>query len=376
MSRRPRAVPAGEAVRRLAYTALLRIDLDGAYANLLVPRLLDEHPLPERDRHLVTELVYGTVRMRRACDHLVDRFCLRPPEPELRTLLRLGAYQLAFTSIAPHAAVDTSVAIAPGRGRGFVNAVLRRVATAPVEFPDVATRLSYPDWIVARLVGELGEEAGIAALAAMNEPASATRRADGYVQDAASQWVAELVPAARGERAVDLCAAPGGKATALAARTGGTVVALDRRVHRARLIVENARRLGLASVPVVIGDGTRPPLRPRSFDHVLVDAPCSGLGALRRRPDARWRIEEGDVAVLARLQRGLLDAASELVRPGGTVTYSVCTLTAAESTDQDRPQWPALDPPPPPWRPFGRGGLLLPQDGATDGMVVLRWRLG
>src|SRR5439155_893994 len=162
------------------------------------------------------------------------------PPADVRTLLRLGAYQLVFTAVAPHAAVHDTVALAGGRAKGFVNAVLRRVATVPPEWPDVATRLSYPDWIVERLVAERGE------------------------------------------------------------------------------------------VAAVVADGARPPLRSASFDHVLVDAPCSGLGALRRRPDARWRVRPGDIDALVAVQRSLLAAARTLVRPGGTLVYSVCTLTAAE----------------------------------------------
>jgi 16S rRNA (cytosine967-C5)-methyltransferase len=106
----------------------------------------------------------------------------------------------------------------------------------------------------------------------------------------------------------------------------------------------------------------------------VVDAPCSGLGALRRRPDARWRLLSADVDELARLQARILAAARLLVRPGGVLVYSVCTLTAAESIDHDEGGWPVLAPPPAPWRPYGRGGRLLPQDADTDGMTVLRYR--
>jgi 16S rRNA (cytosine967-C5)-methyltransferase len=204
-----------------------------------------------------------------------------------------------------------------------------------------------------------------------------TERADGYVQDQASQWVAEAVGAGPGERVLDLCAAPGGKATALAG-TGATVVAADRRRSRAGLVTANARRLGLTdALAVIIQDGTRPGVRPGSFDHVLVDAPCSGLGALRRRPDARWRIGPDDIAALAHLQHQLVDAARTLVRPGGTLVYSACTLTDAETRgiDDHLGGLDALDPPGGPWRPHGRGALLLPQDAGTDGMFVLRVRV-
>ncbi|MCU1345929.1 MAG: putative rRNA methyltransferase, partial [Acidimicrobiia bacterium] len=153
--------------RALAWEALKRIDQEGAYANLVLPELLGASRLDERDRSLVTELVYGTTRMRRACDHLVDRFVLSEPEPAARSLLRLGAYQLAFTRMPDHAVVDETVGAAPPKWRGFVNAILRRVAKSPVDWPDDATRLSYPDWIVARLRNELGDLDAFAALETM-----------------------------------------------------------------------------------------------------------------------------------------------------------------------------------------------------------------
>jgi 16S rRNA (cytosine967-C5)-methyltransferase len=358
--------------RRVAFDALQRIEHDGAYANLVLPALLERSRLDQRDRAFVTELVYGTTRMRRACDFAVDRFVMKDPPADLRTLLRLGAYQLLFAGVPPHAAVNDTVELAPGRSKAFVNAILRRVSSAPVEWPDAATRLSYPDWVVARLVTELGEPDALAALERMNEPPPVTMRADGYTQDAASQWVADLVEAGPGDRVADLCAAPGGKATRLAG-DGAVVVAADLRPARARLIAENAQRLGAVGLSVIVADGIAPPLRPAAFDRVVVDAPCSGLGALRRRPDARWRLQPSDITELAALQRSLLAAAWPLVRPGGMLVYSVCTLTAAESVDLDDGSWPVPAPPPAPWRPYGRGGRLLPQDADTDGMTVLRY---
>jgi 16S rRNA (cytosine967-C5)-methyltransferase len=358
--------------RAWAWEALRRIDHEGAYANLVLPELLAKSKLDERDRALVTELVYGTTRMRRACDHLVDRFVLSEPEPAARSLLRLGAYQLAFTRMPDHAVVDETVGIAPARWRGFANAILRRVAKAPIEWPDDATRLSYPDWIVDRLRHELGEADAFAALEKMNEPPPVTQRADGYYQDLASTWVADLVGAQPGERVFDMCAAPGGKATRMAA-TGATVIAGDRQPHRVKLMRSNR-----PDMPVLCADGLAPAVRAHYFDRVLVDAPCSGLGALRRRPDARWRIEPGDVDRLAALQAQLWKAAVELVRPGGVLVWSVCTLTAAESLDHDghlATKFEALPAPGSPWRPYGRGARLLPQDADTDGMTIIAWRI-
>ncbi|MDP9071992.1 MAG: rRNA cytosine-C5-methyltransferase [Actinomycetota bacterium] len=371
---------AAATARGVALQALLRIE-EGAYANLVLPPLLAGTGLDARDRGFATELVYGATRMRRACDWLVDRFVDRPLDADVRALLRLGAYQLAFLGTPPHAAVSATVAEAPRRSAGLVNAVLRKVAADPApRWPDPVTRLSYPDWVVRRLAADLGPEAAEAALARMNVAPPVSAREDGYVQDEASQWVAAYVGVAQGEKVADVCAGPGGKATAMAAAGASLVVAADSQEHRSHLVAANARRLGQPQVAVVVADGRRPPLRPASMDRVLVDAPCSGLGVLRRRPDARWRVEPGDVDRLARLQQELVAAAADLARPGGTVVYSVCTLTLAETADIDRwlassrPDLEALPPPGPPWQPLARGARLLPQDAGTDGMYVLGLR--
>jgi 16S rRNA (cytosine967-C5)-methyltransferase len=361
--------------RHLALDALDRIDPGGAYANLLLPDLLAESGLEPRDRHFTTELVYGTTRMRRACDFLVDRFLTRDLDARVRNALRLGAYQLHFLSLAPHAAVGETVEVAPKAARGLVNAVLRRVADHPVVWPDDATRLSYPDWITEVLATDLGVANATAALEVMNTAPTVTERADGYVQDLASQWVAEAVEARSGERVADLCAAPGGKSTLLAT-SGAHVVAADIRRSRVSLIQANARPGSPMSI--VAADAARAPFAAATFDRVLIDAPCSGLGTLRRRPDARWKVDAGAPARLGAVQRRLVDAAADLVRPGGRLVYSVCTLTELEGRAIDehlgatRPDFAPVPLPEGPWRPHGRGALLLPQDAGTDGMYLLR----
>ena len=361
--------------RQVALRVLRRIESEGAYANLVLAGELERSRLSDMDRRFVTELVYGTTRMRRACDALVDRFVTSPPDPATCTLLRLGAYQLEFAGVPAHAAVGETVGLAPKRTRGFVNAVLRKVSTTPMRWPSEWARLSYPDWIAERLVAELGEEDAHAALERMNAPATVTTRADGYVQDLSSQWVAATVDAEPGELLLDACAAPGGKATALAA-AGAHVIAGDARPSRAGLVAANAKRLD-ADVATLVADATTPPFVAAVFDAVLIDAPCSGLGALRRRPDARWRIEPGDIGDLAALQRRMLDACARLVKPDGRLVYSVCTLTAAESVDHPTPEGFEVDdrrPSAGEWRPFRHGWRVLPQDADTDGMVVIRYR--
>ena len=361
--------------RLVAFRCLQRIDHEGAYANLVLSAELGRSKLMERDRKFVTDLVYGTTRMRRACDALVDRFVSTEPSPEVRTVLRLGAYQLHFAGVPPHAAVGETVELAPKKARGFVNAVLRRVANTPMTWPSDAVRLSYPDWIVERLIAELGHDDAIATLTTMNEAPSVTEREDGYIQDLGSQWVAAAVPAHEGDLVLDVCAAPGGKATGIAT-TGATVIAADLQPQRVGLIVENADRLGTHDVLPLAADATRPSFAAATFDHVLIDAPCSGLGTLRRRADARWRITPSDVTDLVALQQRIIDACARLVKPGGTLIYSVCTLLDSESVGHAFPAEfvPITQEPQGEWRPFGTGWRVLPHDADTDGMILLRYR--
>jgi 16S rRNA (cytosine967-C5)-methyltransferase len=238
-----------------------------------------------------------------------------------------------------------------------------------------------PDALVATGLGDVG------ALAVVQDGRATP-------QDQASQAVAQLVAAHLDDvqldgttretrvRVLDVAAAPGGKSTAIAelAPDGTLVVAGDLNPSRAGRIGIASARLGLPGVVPIVADGRRPPVRPGSFDAVLVDAPCTGLGVLRRRPDARWRLEPGAVETLATLQRAMLAAAADAVQPGGVLVYAVCTFSDAETIGIDAwaagelPDFIALDPPGPPWRTHGRGALLLPSDADTDGMFVLALR--
>ena len=362
------------APRRLALDLLARIEDDGAWANLVVPRALDRCDLGDADRRLVTELTYGTVRQRRRLDAIIDPFLDRRPAEVAVRALRLGVYQLEV-GFPDHAALNTTVGAVPKRWRGLVNAVLRNVVrSGPPRWRSLGEELSYPDWIVERLETDLGRDVAEEALEAMNRPVAPTVRADGYTQDRASTWVTDAVGALPGELVVDVCAAPGGKATGMAA-SGATVIAADLVAHRVDLVVENAAKLG-SDVHAVRADATSPPLRNRSADRVLVDAPCSGLGVMHRRPDLRWRVAPEDPANLAKLQRRLLEAAAPLVKSGGTLTYSVCTLTRAESVAvveaflDDHPEFGADAPLEGPWESDGPVSILLPQREGTDGMAL------
>ena len=366
--------------RALALKVLGRIEKDSAFANLALRTALDNSELDERDKALVTELVYGVTRMRRSCDFLIDRFISKKLHPDVRTILRLGAYQLYWMKVPDHAAVNDSVSLAPKWAKGLCNAVLRKVAKETVDWPTKAIEYSYPDWIVKRLDSDLGEHEASEALRCMNSSKSATLREDGYFQDAASQLVSDLLTQEGnwGEGPViDICAAPGGKATA-AVSAGFPVIAADSSLKRLKLARSNSIKLNI-KLPLVVSDGTDLPFRKGEASRVIVDAPCSGLGVLRRRADARWRIKEDDLAVLADLQLKLLCSALTMVKSGGLLIYSVCTLTNLETIEVDEKFRNLVDIQetgdlPNPWRKHGRGGMILPQDLDSEGMSVFCYR--
>jgi 16S rRNA (cytosine967-C5)-methyltransferase len=432
--------------RSVALVALERVE-NGAYSNLVLPPLLRSSGLDARERAFATDLVYGTVRRRRALDFLLaprSTQALARLEPVVRAALRMGAYQLT-EGVPAHAAVGETVTAVASRApaaRGYVNGVLRAVARAGPEWPwpggdgvdALGVRYSQPDWMVEMLLAQFATDTARAVMASADTAPAVTlrvnpRRAtpdsveaelvaagvrvergkllpdalvatglgdvgalaavrDGRAtpQDQASQAVARLIAARVGGaplgpqvRVLDVAAAPGGKATGIAERTadGTLVVAGDLNRSRAGRIGITTTRLGLPGIVPVVADGRQPPVRSASFDAVLVDAPCSGLGVLRRRPDARWRVDPADVETLASLQRELLTAVADTVRPGGVLVYAVCTFSDAETRGVDT--WAAdhlagfraIAPPGPPWRPHGRGALLLPSDADTDGMFVL-----
>ncbi len=372
----------GAEARRIAGRVLEEV-ATGARTNAALNRALTHSDLDERDRAFATELANGTVRMQRSCDHFIDRLVSRDPDATVRALLRIGVYQLVFLATPPHAAVSATVAAAAPKVRGFINAVLRRVAEDVErggDWPTVGVELSYPDWLIDRAIEELGEADGLDALAAMNVPEQPRARPDGYVQGAASMAVVAEVGATAGDVVLDLCAAPGGKTTGMAA-DGATVYGLEIGQERVALLADFCERYGADRAAAVRGDATANPFRTEAADHVLVDAPCSGWGALGRRSDARWRVRSDDARRLSAIQIDILRDARRLVRPGGTLVYSVCTFTEIETlavAKRFRSESPDFEPiglrHPDHWRPLGTGGIVLPQDHESDAMAVFRWR--
>jgi len=366
--------------RRVALQALTEIE-EGARANDTLASFLASSggELSERDRGFVTELVQGTTRMRRAIDHVLEPFLQRKLDSDVRAALRMGTHQLLNLGTPPHAAVNDTVAVTPRRASGLVNAVLRKVSTVDPQWPNEATRHSYPDWIWDLFIDTWGQD-GKASLIAMNTPERPTPRPDGYIQGQASRWVSDEVDAASpgGGCIVDLCAAPGGKTTAAGCQWS-SLFANEIDASRAQGLQVNIDRFR-PGIAVVISDGARAPFRGGSVDAVLVDAPCTGLGALGRRSDARWQVTEEAIGRLVLIQAALLDEAFRILRPGGVLSYSVCTVTRAETVEvsaqfqASHRELTGLALTGSHWRPHYPGGIVLPHDYGTDGMAMFQWK--
>ncbi|MEH3068578.1 MAG: rRNA cytosine-C5-methyltransferase [Aeromicrobium erythreum] len=382
--------------RGVAYDVLRAADERDAYVNLLLPQLLRERGIVGRDAAFATELVHGTLRLRGTYDAVLDSLVGRPLDPEVRDVLRLGAHQALSMRVPSHAAVSTSVSlvrrVVGHKPAGLVNAVLRKVAADDLDTwverltqglePDdaLAVRRSHPTWVVrglrsalravdvadeldalleadnrppkvtlvarpglvdpSDLPGSPGQVSPYARVLDAGDPGDVAAVRDGRagVQDEGSQMVAVTLAEAALEgsdaRWLDLCAGPGGKAAllgALAAQRGAHLVANEVQPHRAELVRRGLR--ALPDVEVTVHDGREGPWEPGSFDRVLVDAPCTGLGALRRRPESRWRRTPEDLASLVPLQRALLRRAVDLTRPGGLVGYATCSPLVDETLE-------------------------------------------
>jgi 16S rRNA (cytosine967-C5)-methyltransferase len=360
--------------RRAAHAVVRRTLAEGAWADRALHG--EARGLEPRERALAKQLAFGTVQRRLTLDHVIALHTTRRLEPAVRAALQLGLYQLLFLDgVADHAAIGEAVELAkPSPGHRLVNAVLRRVQREGFELPaddspsGAAIRHSHPEWLVELWWGWLGAPTTRALLAADNEPAELALRVNALVgydlgdipgrrdgeaivvdgpfdalghpgyaagaftpQSRSSQLVARVVAPLRGERVLDLCAAPGGKTTHLAALMGdeGEVVAVERHPGRARALQAMARRMRAGSVEVVCADATAFDGEQR-FDRVLLDAPCSGLGTLRSHPDLRWHASPEGIERLAAQQDLLLAAARRALRPGGALVYAVCTLSPRE----------------------------------------------
>ena len=429
-----------------ALAVVRRVYEQGAYADRALHGEAQRLDLSSRDRALAMQLAYGVVQRRDTLDHVIAALADRPVaklEPAVLGALRLGVLQLAFLDRVPaHAAVTESVELAKRESRagaGLVNAVLRRAAREARAIADAlpdatpaqaALRHSHPRWIADLWFGALGPEAARALMAAGNRAAEAAVRAntlratpaevaerlpvashpaerlpEGLVldepfdafssplweaglfmpQSRAAMAVSRLVDPQPGEAILDLCAAPGGKTTHLAALMGGEgeVVAVERHPGRADALRRTAARMGAGVVEVRVADAAEPQ-EERAYDRVLVDPPCSDLGTLAARPDARWRKDPAAVARLAARQAEILAAAARAVRPGGVLVYSTCTISPAENEQRvdaflgQHSDFSTEDPPSdlPVWNHPNVPRLIqtLPHRDGTDGFFMVRLR--
>lgn len=390
-----RSAPGVSPARACAYGVIRRVFEQGAYADRALHA--EARELDPRERAFAMALAYGTVQRVATLDHVLAQLCTRPPErldAPVLAALRLGLMQLLFLhGTADHAAVHESVELAkrasPG-GAGLVNAVLRRatregaglLAALHDHTPQAAATLhSVPVWLAELWWSELGAERARELLAAVNQPPESALRVNTLVADptavaselgvasrpapgipegllfdgafdayASPLWArGAIMPQARasmdvartldpqpGERVLDLCAAPGAKTTHLAALMGdeGDVVAVERHPGRAQALQRTLRRMRVSCATVSVGDaGALPKDSLAVFDRVLIDPPCSGLGTLQSRPDLRWRVNPEQIAALASNQARILRAGAAATGSGGTLVYSVCTISRAESDE-------------------------------------------
>ncbi len=389
--------PKPEAARLLVFHLLTQVNRQGAYANLRLPELLAASTLEERDRAFATELGYGTLRMQGRHDALIKRHIDRPFEeldPGIVDLLRMGIHQLTEMRVPDHAAVGETVEIARatiGESKAsFVNAILRKASTDTSFVEDISSledpkeRLSllfsHPEWEVAAFYDQLQSwEKVEELLRANNSPAkphliawsgrstveellaeggvqiegtshgvesakmpgmyTAIHERRAGVQDRGSQIVSQIflnTAAGKSENLswLDMCAGPGGKASAVFTdlavnRPADTFMANEPSEHRARLVSHV-----IPSENVMVHSGQELPALGERYDRIIIDAPCTGLGALRRRPEARWRRTPSDLKELVKIQRELLVAGIALLKPGGVLAYVTCSPHLLETKAQ------------------------------------------
>jgi 16S rRNA (cytosine967-C5)-methyltransferase len=329
--------------RERAFHLLRRIERESAYASIVL----------QDETGFVRTLVLGILRWRSRIDHAIKTLAersLNKLDPIVVDILRIGIYQLMFMDVAPYAAVSETVDLAARhakRARGFVNAILRRASQTDLKSlaSDLATRTAHPQWMLDRWIRMYGEERAVA-IAEANQQLSypdiftSTRPEDaepsrlvpgmfkltgssanveGYALDEGSGVIADLA-AATSHDVLDLAAAPGGKTIVMSAR-GGDVISNDVSIARLRPLTGRSRK-------IVVSDGRQPPFRKR-FETVLLDAPCSATGTIRKNPEIKWRLRESDLPRFASLQSELLIAAKELATK--YVVYSTCSLEPEEN---------------------------------------------
>jgi 16S rRNA (cytosine967-C5)-methyltransferase len=316
--------------REVAFRVLQKV-ATGGYASDLLRQ--ESVRLDSRDAALAESIVLGCLRYQSQLDYLIAHFSGRPNpklDEEVRIALRMGIYQLRYLDRIPaHAAVTESVELVKKAHKRsaapFVNAILRKVNRDPVDWPDRATALSIPKWMLDRWDQHYGREVSERiAQAALEEPAAYINPETGRQQDIGAQSIVPLLEIERGMTVLDLCAAPGNK-TAQILAAGGRVIAGDRYLKRIVGVSPEANR--------VVLDATRPLPFSTRFDRILIDAPCSGTGTLSGNPEIKWRLRPEDLAEFQSRQRKILARALEYLQPRGKLVYSTCSLEMEENEE-------------------------------------------
>lgn len=381
--------------RELALQTLTDILIDGAYSNHALSEQIEKNELTVQDKNFMTELVYGTLQHEQLLNFYVTPFFNGKVKAWVRILIQMTLYQMLFLDSVPeHAAISEAVKIAKKRGGQFngklVNAILRELTRTPLPSLDtikdeaerLAVETSHPLWLIKLWSKQFGWEKTIQMARANNERVNVTIRVNGvrgtreelkkklesegitceygnlsedalvilkgnviktkafeqgwfYVQDESSMLVARALKPKHHSKVLDTCSAPGGKTTHVAElmRQTGTVYAHDVYEHKIKLIEDNVKRLGLTNVVATLQDATT--LNERyesdSFDAVLVDAPCSGLGILRRHPEVKITKQPSDLDEIMMIQKKILNTVAPLVKVGGTLVYSTCTVNRKEN---------------------------------------------
>jgi len=311
--------------RRVAFGILQKVQHGGYASDLL---LRETARMDSRDAGLAGEIVFGCLRRQAQLDYLIGQHAKGKLDPEVRIALRMGIYQIRYLDRVPlHAAVNESVELikkSPKRSAApLVNAVLRKIGREPVAWPDRATALSKPQWLLDKWDRQFGMETATKIAEAFLEPPKTYIASTGRMQDIGAQSIVPLLDLHPGQSFLDLCAAPGNK-TAQALEYGVEAVACDLHFHRLAALQDLPCRR-------VVLDGTQPLPFSAKFDRILIDAPCSGTGTLGRNPEIAWRLKPSDLSELQATQIRLLQTALESLKPGGVLVYSTCSLEEEEN---------------------------------------------
>jgi 16S rRNA (cytosine967-C5)-methyltransferase len=389
--------------RALAARTLDRVLNTGAYSNVLVAR---SESTANLDHGLYQRLVYEALRNLDGIDEVISGATPRKLDriqPEVLSVVRIATAEVRYMHRAPHSAVHYAVEAIRELGKpkatGFVNAVMRSVARSVDEPVHADEYLGYPRWLYELLEDVLGDGAGPFMMASNLPAPTGVRSRDGVergretgivgarymdhddtitdlvrdgsidVIDPASVAVANALGVEPGDVVADLAAAPGGKTRAISDATGPVSLVVASDIHGRRLMSAQQRSADVKQVKWVVADAQDPPFRRQAFDKVLLDAPCTGLGTLRRRPEIRHRLDPAAPAAYGVLQRTLLERAMDLVRPGGRLVYSVCTVFPEETVDVVA-GFGGSAPAGMPGTPLGEGLLLAPHTTGTDGMFI------